>query len=72
MWKSEVMAKEMETLNHAIELAREDAAKRIFAELDEIAEVECGMSLESVLIRMPRNKKSVKKYEALKKKYGVD
>ena len=51
---------------------REDTANRIFTELNEIAEVECGMSLESVLIRMPRNKKSVKKYEALKKKYGVD
>lgn len=46
--------------------ARADTIKLIFDILNEIAEVEHGMDLESVLLKEPcRNIKSIKKYKDL-------
>ena len=57
----------------ALEEVRVSTAKYIFSELDEIAEIEHGMSLESVLLEEPhRDIESRKKFEALKRKMGIE
>ena len=61
-----------ENLDDMLNEARTDTTKEIFKELDEIAEMEHGMDLESVLLEeLHRDIESRKKYEALKKKYGI-
>jgi hypothetical protein len=49
------------------------AVKRIFAELNAIAETEHGTDLEGVLLKEPlRNEKSIEIFKSLKNRYGVD